>query len=234
MAFGGDLGKRRSPVVAPRDWPTGAAKPDAIGVALRSFRAETAVVLPAVQRALVERSACGAARPHASANVGASRWSVASRSLGGGNVFRVPGEAGSCAPLHRSASPPWLSGNVIGTFVSTVRIGDVLVAGAPGELYPSAREELVRLVDAREIFLLGLAQDHLGDIVHPTEAYASVTALAVPSDNFLFSVSPTLGDHWMCTAHKGARQLGFTVRGRPERCNAWELEPNDFPGEGTP
>ncbi len=42
-------------------------------------------------------------------------------------------------PLNRSLTPPWSTGNVVGTSTSSVRIGDVLLSAAPGEMYPRSR-----------------------------------------------------------------------------------------------
>src|SRR3954470_5566801 len=39
-------------------------------------------------------------------------------------------------PLNRSLTPPWLSGNVIGTVTGTARVGDILLSSVPGEIYP--------------------------------------------------------------------------------------------------
>src|SRR5207302_2536229 len=40
---------------------------------------------------------------------------------------------------YRSTLPPWASGDVIGTFASAHRIGDVLLTANPGEAYPDVR-----------------------------------------------------------------------------------------------
>src|SRR3954451_8378970 len=46
------------------------------------------------------------------------------------------GGAAIGAPLYRSLTPPYLSGDVLGTTASSVRIGDVLLSAGPGEMYP--------------------------------------------------------------------------------------------------
>src|SRR5205085_1376391 len=46
----------------------------------------------------------------------------------------------------RGATPPWAAGNVIGTFVSAHRVGDLLFSAAPGEAYPDIRFGLQKSV----------------------------------------------------------------------------------------
>jgi hypothetical protein len=57
----------------------------------------------------------------------------------------------------------------------------------------------------------------------------------IDNDNYFFNVSPTIGDHVMCTMIKGAMQLGFPAAAdAPIKCALWSLEVNESgPGDPT-
>ena len=78
-------------------------------------------------------------------------------------------------PINRSMTPPWLTGNVLGTVTSTVRIGDVLMSAGPGEMYPQiplkVREIMESTPGVRGYMTAGLANDQLGYLIAPYEAY---------------------------------------------------------------
>ena len=75
-------------------------------------------------------------------------------------------------PINRSMTPPWLAGNVLGTVTASVRIGDVLLSAGPGEMYPQiplkVREEMPGIGG---YMTAGLANDQLGYLIAPYEAY---------------------------------------------------------------
>jgi hypothetical protein len=81
------------------------------------------------------------------------------------------------APLNRSLTPPWLTGNVLGTVVGSARIGDVLLTSMPGEAYPqmplAVRDRLSNTSgdQPRGYMTAGLADDQLGYLIAPFEAY---------------------------------------------------------------
>src|SRR5206468_32585 len=131
-----------------------------------------------------------------------------------------------CVPIMRAKTPPWIMGNVIGTVVSAIRVGDVLFTGTPGEPYPQIAFGIQDAVDAgapgvadiSHHFLASLADDQLGYLIAPTEgvpAAAEQTALT-GNDNFLFNVAAMIGDHVMCTA----TSLALPPRARPVRPEA--------------
>ena len=150
-----------------------------------------------------------------------------------------------CAPIMRAKTPPWLTGNVIGTVVSAFRVGDVLFTGTPGEPYPQVAFGIQDAVDAgapgvadiSHHFLFSLADDQLGYLIAPAEgvpAAAEQTALT-GNDNFLFNVAATIGDHVMCTAINLALDLGFPGDALHDpRCVTWAGEPNLDPATLTP
>lgn len=132
--------------------------------------------------------------------------------------------------IDRAVTPPWSTGNVMGTFVSAFRIGDVLIGNTPGEAYPDISFALSRGVQAREHFLFGLADDQVGYLISPAEGVptAAANGAAYPvagNDNFALSVSPTIGDHVSCSLLDMARALRFHVARESERC--WALTAAD-------
>lgn len=127
------------------------------------------------------------------------------------------------AQLRRSESPPWLVGNVIGTPVSSLAIGNLLVSGYPGEAYPNiALGVQAAAISGRERFFfpLGLANDQIGYLIAPAAAYPMVAAQVAVNDNSIFNVSPTVGDHVMCTSIAHAAYFYGIVYAPPE-CAAY-------------
>jgi hypothetical protein len=131
--------------------------------------------------------------------------------------------------VSRSAEPPWTDGDVVGTLVSAARIGNLLLAGMPGEGYPAIQFALEDLVSADEHFIFGLANDQLGYLIAPESGYPQVQAAFPDNDNALFNVSPAIGDHVMCTLLKATRATGLPVGSDPELCETWAGEDNTLP-----
>jgi hypothetical protein len=85
------------------------------------------------------------------------------------------------APAARAANAPWYTGNLLGTSVFAGRIGDILIAGGPGEMYPQIVDTVRRTVEntakagngpaIRGEINIGTAGDFLGYIIAPLEAY---------------------------------------------------------------
>lgn len=75
------------------------------------------------------------------------------------------------APIYRAANPPWMAGPVLGTTSFSGRIGNVLVSGGPGEMYPQIPGTVRRAVTASGHLSIGTAGDFLGYLVAPLEAY---------------------------------------------------------------
>ena len=158
------------------------------------------------------------------------------------------------APIYRAINPPWTSANTLGTPSFSGRIGDVLISGGPGEIYPQIVQKVREAVPARGHINIGTAGDVLGYIVAPLEAYPEPirrslfdgapfsptnTCSGVPSpagcpspisnDNYFFNVSHTFGERLTCSLLRGA---GETMTGDPsaywstyERCG---LFANDY------
>jgi hypothetical protein len=139
------------------------------------------------------------------------------------------------APLNRSITPPWLTGNVLGTVVASARIGDVLLSSMPGEAYPQIPLKVRSIVPARGYMTAGLANDQLGYLIAPFEAYPEPIRRSffnqrgdevspIDNDNYFFNVSHTMGERVTCALLRGAGELdgrGAEYRSRYERCAAF-------------
>ena len=134
------------------------------------------------------------------------------------------GGQGAGAPFNRSLTPPWQQGNVIGTSTASALVGDVLVSGGPGEMYPQIPLKVRDTVKGlRGYMTAGLANDQLGYLIAPFEAYPEpirrsfftqegVTGDEVPvspidNDNYFFNVSHTMGERVTCSLLRGAEEL---------------------------
>ncbi len=111
---------------------------------------------------------------------------------------------------YRSVTAPWISGDVLGTFVSVHRIGDILLTANPGEAYPDIRFGVMKvLTGMQDTFTFGLANDQLGYLIAPGSEYAWITYSEPGNDNSFFNVSPNYGDHDYCTQVKATEAIGF-------------------------
>jgi hypothetical protein len=112
-------------------------------------------------------------------------------------IVGVPNPDGSYpsetqASIDRAITPPWLTGNVLGTVAGAFRIGDVFFATAPGEEFPNAQKclrdgcvtgegmsgKVVAGADGaapQMHFFLGATNDFLG-YMGPAAAYDQVVA----------------------------------------------------------
>ncbi|MFL5845363.1 MAG: hypothetical protein ACJ762_11765 [Solirubrobacteraceae bacterium] len=116
------------------------------------------------------------------------------------------------APLNRSLTPPWMTGNVMGTITASARIGDVLLSSGPGEMYPQIPLKVRELLpEARGYMTAGLANDQLGYLIAPYEAYPE------PIKTTFFDSSFANGDSInACVASMGANCDPATVTPTPD------------------
>ena len=118
---------------------------------------------------------------------------------------------------YRATTPPWITGDVLGTFASAHRIGDVLLTANPGEAYPDIRFGLLKRVSGMQAaFTFGLANDQLGYLIAPATEYPWISYSNVGNDNGLFNVSVQYGDHLYCTHVNAAVDIGFTNTHDPQ------------------
>lgn len=155
-------------------------------------------------------------------------------------------------PFNRALTAPWQVGNTIGTVVSSARIGDVLLSGGPGEMYPQIPLAVRAQVQGLRGYLTaGLMNDQLGYLIAPFEAYPepierslfsrdpleegdSLPIEPISNDNYFFNVSHTMGERITCALLRGAGLLfdrGDGGRGAHPRCalfaNDLALAPGD-------
>jgi hypothetical protein len=135
-------------------------------------------------------------------------------------------------PLNRAISPPWLAGNVLGTVTASARIGDVLLSSGPGEMYPQIPLKVAELAPARGHMTAGLANDQLGYLIAPYEAYPEPIRRSffnergdeispIDNDNYFFNVSHTMGERVTCSLLRGAGEVfgeELAYRNRYNRC----------------
>lgn len=113
--------------------------------------------------------------------------------------------------IDRSLAPAYMTGTVVHTIVTSLRIGNLLLTGAPGEEYPSIEQRLAASVHAAAVVPFSLAMDQLGYIAGP-QGFAAAQVCS-PEDEGLFMLSPAFGAQLAAADNANARQLGFAVRG---------------------
>jgi hypothetical protein len=128
---------------------------------------------------------------------------------------------------YRSTTPPWMTGDVLGTFVSVHRLGNLLLTANPGEAYPDIRFGVLKEIGGyQNAFTFGLANDQLGYLIAPASEYPWITYANPGNDNSLFNVSPNYGDHDYCTQAANAPKLGFQSTPDPQPYGPDAVQPN--------
>ncbi len=147
-------------------------------------------------------------------------------------------------PLNRALTPPWLTGNVLGTVTASARIGDVLLSTFPGEAYPQIALEISDRVPARGHMTAGLANDQLGYLIAPYEAYPEPIRRSffnqrgdevspIDNDNYFFNVSHTMGERVVCSGLRGAGEVfgkGTALRDARSGCAPFVNDALQAPG----
>ena len=142
------------------------------------------------------------------------------------------GGSAAGVPLDRAETPPWLTGAVLGTVTASARIGDVLLSSGPGEMYPQIPLKIAATVPARGYMTAGLANDQLGYLIAPFEAYPEPVRRSffnqrgdevspLDNDNYFFNVSHTMGERVTCSLLRGAGEIfgqGLAYWNQYERC----------------
>lgn len=127
--------------------------------------------------------------------------------LDGGALWSAAGGDSLLYPIDRSTAPPYQLGpSVLGTWVTGLRIGHVLILTEPGEFFGSIHQAWNTAVHgAAGVFVIGMAQDQLG---YNYPAYTAPFVLW-SADEQIFNPSLTLGDQVALAGELVARQLGF-------------------------
>jgi hypothetical protein len=143
-------------------------------------------------------------------------------------------------PLNRSTSPPWLTGNVLGTVTGSVRIGNVLLSVIPGEAYPQIPLAVRSTAKGFQGYMTaGLADDQLGYLIAPYSAYPEPVRRSffnqrgdevspLDNDNYAFNQSLTIGTRIRCSLLRGTGEVfgrGMKYRDADSDCAAF---PNDL------
>lgn len=147
------------------------------------------------------------------------------------------------APVYRAVNAPWFAGPYLGTAAYSGRIGDLLLNGGPGEMYPQIVDTVRSAVTdqrLRGVLNIGTAGDFLGYLIAPLEAYeepvrrtflsgttppagdaaCSLDGVSIGcpdpigNDNYAFNASNTFGERLTCALLRGA---GETLVGDPTR-----------------
>lgn len=136
----------------------------------------------------------------------------------------LSGGADLGAPIMRNHESPWIAAQTVRTVASVVRVGSLLYGGTPGEGYPAIRSGIAAAMPgASMVIQLGLADDQLGYLIAPAAYAPAIYAEVGVNDNALFNVSPTIGDHVMCTDITLALALGLDGSS-PPTCAAYDAE----------
>ncbi len=153
--------------------------------------------------------------------VGAAQGLIREAITGPAVLALFEGGSRAGAELLRSREQPYLSGTVVGTVTSAIRLGGVLVTGTPGEPFPAIAQGIADAVEGeQEHFTLGLANDQLGYLISPAAIYPVIAAEVAVNDNAIFNVSATIGDHVMCSDLALSLSLGFAGTA-PAMCAAY-------------
>lgn len=118
-------------------------------------------------------------------------------------------------PIDRADTPPYLTGAVIGTWTTALRLGNVAYVSMPGEPFPEIRESLAAATTGATVVALSKGQDDLG-YFYPS--YVTPLTEVYPSDTLTNSGSAEVGDDVMSAQAANLRALGFdtaTVLPRP-------------------
>jgi hypothetical protein len=110
-------------------------------------------------------------------------------------------------PIDRQDTPPYLTGNLIGTYLTAFRVGSLAYVSMPGEPFPEVRLTLARaLHGAAMVVDLSKGQDDLG-YFYPAWVYPFTEVY--PTDQGTFSVAPEAGDEIIEDQLLNLQTLGF-------------------------
>lgn len=125
----------------------------------------------------------------------------------GGGSFWAALTQNQLYPTDRSFQPPYGNGStILATWVTALRIGDLLFTSMPGEFFPSTHEAWQKGISGPQgNFVIGAAQDFLG-YEYPVYAYPFTLE---GSDEGIFNPSLTLGDQVVTAGEQDAQALGF-------------------------
>jgi hypothetical protein len=109
-------------------------------------------------------------------------------------------------PIDRADTPPYRTGNVLGTWLTALRIGNLAFTSMPGEPFPEVRLTIARAAHAQAVVALSKGQDDFGYFF---PSYDYVFPEVYNSDHALFSVAPEAGDEIIQDQVTNLSRLGF-------------------------
>src|SRR3954471_154763 len=120
-------------------------------------------------------------------------------------MFEASGEY----PIDRSTDPPYLTGSVIGTYLTALRIGRNAFLSMPGEPFPEVRHAIAEATTgADKIVALSKGQDDWG-YFYPAWTWGFTSLY--PSAHNTYNVAPQAGDQIITDQASNLGKLGFTV-----------------------
>jgi hypothetical protein len=117
-------------------------------------------------------------------------------------------QASGIYPIDRDTQPPYLQGNVLGTYLTALRIGGIAYLSMPGEPFPEIRFTLQRATNADTVVALSKGQDDFG-YFFPSFDYPFPELY--DSDHAVFNVAPQGGDQIVNGQAGNLAAIGFTV-----------------------
>ncbi|MFL5824822.1 MAG: hypothetical protein ACJ764_15430 [Solirubrobacteraceae bacterium] len=111
-------------------------------------------------------------------------------------------------PIDRANTPPYRAGNVLGSWLTALRIGNLAYVSMPGEPFPEVRLAIARASGAQAVMALSKGQDDFG-YFFPSYDYAFPELYN--SDHLIFSVGPQGGDQIIQDQVSNIHDLGFAT-----------------------
>lgn len=111
-------------------------------------------------------------------------------------------------PLLRGLS--WLIGRdepVEEALTSAIRLGPVVIAGFPGEVYPNIGNAMRKESPVSTLLPVSLAGDQIGYLIYPASSYGRILKDAYKNDNSYFCPSPKAGEVLLESALRLVRGL---------------------------
>lgn len=130
----------------------------------------------------------------------------------GDDLLNLPSQAQSALGLghiERADVPPYLTGNVVGSAASIVRIGNGAMFGMPGEIFADVFSAAQHQIRARWFIPIGLADDQLGYVVMPAEWPVAEAAGGATGPAAEYSISPETGTAIVRGLLRAAPRVGF-------------------------
>jgi PKD domain-containing protein len=132
---------------------------------------------------------------------------VAANHLPTAQKERLWNSAAGLYPINRADTPPWLTGTVLGTDLTSIRIGPLAYVSMPGESFPEVRMTIAKATQgAAAVIALNKGQDDMG-YFYP--AWVHPFTFVYDSDHWTYNVAPQFGDQVITQQLLNLGKLGF-------------------------